>query len=577
MDQVEWYIHEEGHPNTSLANGTGTLCYGNIPADKYEGRDSISFYVSAGCGGELTDSDIVSVGIADYPTCEVSCAGTLTAQPMSFEVYTDNDAATVLCALYAEGVTISAPDGDKDQLRGDAVWSQLITPTWTDSVWGDTALRTQLSAAVTAAQDAYDDEIESATFIATEDHEVLENVTYYLLSAGTYTPVEPVSVVNPASELWYEETDGGYALTSDSSVVSGKVYYTRSGSGTDEDPYEYELVDPVSVVDPSDEGWYVVSDAEKALAIANSATVLADAQTALAAHPAGASCAKATFVLPGELEIWDGASYTLSAKAVEPVAGLTSDAATCRFDVKWAHQAADPFAELTVDLDKRSVAITLVPPNESGENDVCDVYRMSPSGHQLVAESIPLDGELSDPYAPFGTSPLHYRVALRTPDGDFAFRDFAYTMKVLGSRFDWDGKFVELPYNLVLSESYQKDYEARSHSDGSVNGYYGPAVAMTFSLSSDVVKVDYETLRLLREMANYPGPVFCRSQNGLAFQGNVELNDLGTTYNNSSMVSPISLNVTYEDLTDQYKCQGGDMNGLEPDNDPHGHDDGGEG
>jgi hypothetical protein len=933
MDQVEWHIHEEGHPNTSLADGTGTLCYGNIPADKYEGRDSISFYVSAGCGGELTDSDIVSVGIADYPMCELSCAATLTAQPVSFEVYTDNDAATVLCALYAEGVTVSAPDGDKDQLRGDAVWSQLITPTWIDSVWGDTALRTQLSDAVTAAQDAYDDEVESATFIATEDHEVLENVTYYLLSAGVYAPVEPVSVVNPASELWYEETDGEYVLTSDSSVVSGKVYYTRTGSGTEEDPYEYEPVDPVSVVDPSDEGWYVVSDTEKALAIANLATGLADAQAVLAAHPADAACTTATVVLPSELEIWDGASYTLSAKAVEPVAGLTSDAATCRFDVRWAHQAFAPAATLTVDSENRNVAITLqsgtpagdvvvigesvemgdgtfkslavdgksvqggtptpdnpvdvqvvesaqlltftpgtqtvngitstiaadgtwtlsgtatadvniyytpnntipitagdvvtisgmptegysssnwrvalsgsgyfttangtltspstgnrgchvqvksgytmpsgwtakpmmargstvkpwtphgciglqvgetVTPidlqgnvlaslpdgtrdelsidstgavtltkrigksifngsenwisitagsrvalsiadilqnadanskigilcdyfvektmNESysqvgvssnnamqqivirpstentsvedwktwlqthnvtayyklatpqtidlgvitlpdiaqGESvsvsaavtpsltltyhadgflstDVCDVYRMSPAGHQLVAESIPLDGELSDPYAPFGSGPLHYRVALRTPDGDFAFQDFPYTMKVVGSRFDWDGKFVELPYNLVLSESYKKDYEARSHSDGSVNGYYGPAVAMTFSLSSDVVKVDYETLRLLREMANYPGPVFCRSQNGLAFQGNVELNELGTSYNNSSMVAPISLNVTYEDLTDQYKCQGGDMNGLEPDYDPHGHDDGGEG
>lgn len=557
MDQVEWHIHEDGHPNTSLADGTGTLCYGNIPADKYEGRDSISFYVSAGCGGELTDSDVVSVGIADYPTCEVSCAGTLTEQPVSFEVYTDNDAATVLCALYAEGVTVSAPDGDKDQLRGDAVWSQLITPTWIDSVWGNTALRTQLYDAVNAAQDAYDDKVESSVFAATEDHEVAEGTVYYLFSAGIYTPVEPVSVVNPISELWYEETDGGYVLTSDSSVISGKAYYTRTGSGTEEDPYEYELVDPVSAVDPSAEGWYVVPDAEEALEIANLSTILSDAQTALAAHPVDGPCIMATVALPSELEIWDGAAYTISAKAIEPVANLTSAAATCRFRAEWEHQAVVPLALLTPDLGERSVTISLIPPNEAGQGDLCDIYRMSPAGYQLVAESIPLDGEVSDPYAPFGSVNLSYRISLRTTDGDFAFKDFPYTMKVVGSRFDWDGKFVELPYNLVLSEGYQKDYEARTHSDGSVNGYYGPAVDMSFSLSSDVVKVDYETLKLLREMANYPGPVFCRSQNGLAFQGNVELSELGTTYNNSSLVSPISLDITYENLTDQYKCNGG--------------------
>ena len=33
-----------------------------------------------------------------------------------------------------------------------------------------------------------------------------------------------------------------YALTSDDDIVTGKTYYTRSGSGTSESPYEYEAV-----------------------------------------------------------------------------------------------------------------------------------------------------------------------------------------------------------------------------------------------------------------------------------------------------------------------------------------------
>lgn len=557
MDQKEWHIHEEGHPNVSLAEGGGTLCYGDIPPEKYEGRDSINFYVSAGCGGELTDSNIVSVGIANYPSCEIACADTLTAQPLSFEVYTDNDASTLIAALYADGVTISAPDGDKDQLRGDAVWSDIVTAEWTSFVWGNTLLYAQLLDAVDAAQNLYDSELESADFEETDDVAVRDGVSYYEALPDSYALIDPISAVSPSSEGWYQEENGVYVLTSDSSVISGKVYYVRSGSGTSEDPYIYDAIDPVSIVDPSEEGWFVIADEDKASAVSNCYTDLRNAEASLAAHPSDEACAMASVVLPDSLDIWDGASYTLSVKTVEPVAELASDTAVCGFNVAWAHQAVSPRAELTVDQEERSVSISLTPPNDAVQGDLCDVYRMSPMGYQLVAESIPLDGEISDPYAPFGFCDLNYRILLRTTDGDFAFDEFPYTMKVVGSRFDWDGKFVELPYNLDLSEGYQKDYEARTHSDGSVNGYYGPAVGMSFSLSSDVVKVDYETLKLLREMANYPGPVFCRSQNGLAFQGNVELSELGTTYNNSSLVSPISLDITYENLTDQYKCNGG--------------------
>ena len=473
MEQTDWAIHRDGYPKSSLASGNGSLCHASIPADRYEGLDAIDFYVDASTGGEMTKSNVVSVGIADYPTCEVLCDPVLTSQPFAFEVYTDNDTVSLRGTLRSEGVTVSAPDGDRDQLPGDVVWTQAFTPTLTATTWGATSLYVKLSSAVDEAQDAYDAAVEA------------------------------------------------------------------------------------SVADPTDE--------DKAVAAENAAVVLIDAQNELAAHPSTGSVNMAAITLPDTLSLLDGASYTLSVQTVEPIAELVSNTATAKFDVVWAHQAVAPAATLTVDSDERSVSILLGTPNDAVSDDVCDIYRMTPAGHELIAESIPMGGELTDPYAPFGADDLHYRISLRTVDGDFAFIDFPYVMKVVGSRFDWDGKFVELPYNLVLSEGYQKDYEARSHSDGSVNGYYGPAVGMTFSLSSDVVKVDYETLRLLREMANYPGPVFCRSQNGLAFQGNVELSELGTSYNNSSMVSPVSLDVTYEDLTDQFKCQGGDTNELESD------------
>jgi len=483
MEQTEWHMHEEGQPNKSIASGTGSLCHASISADKYDSMDSISFYVDASTGGEMTSSNVVSVGIAEYPSCEAACIGTLTVQPVSFEAYSDNDAASLLCTLRADGVTIAAPDGDRDQLTDDVVWTSRVTPTWAETTWGATVLYAQLSDAVDVAQDAYDE--------AQAAHES----------------------------------------------------------------------------DPTDE--------DKALAAENAATALADAEADLAAHPSDEAVNMAEIEMPDMLEVWDGASYTLSVQAAEPVAGLVSDTAKCKFSVNWAHQAVTPAATLTVDSDKRSVSILLGTPNDAIGTDVCDVYRTAPAGHELVASGVPFGENVVDNLAPFGIDDLHYRICLRTTDGDFAFMDFPYVLKVGGIRFDWAGKYVELPWNVQLSESYSKDFETRSHVDGSTEGYFGPAVGMTGSFSTDLIKVDDTQLRLVRELGSYPGAVFCRTSAGTAFQCNVNVSELSMGY--SSGAAAVGLDVTRVALTDQFKCQGGDMNGLEPDDDPHGHDDGGEG
>lgn len=464
MEQRRWKVHRNGYPKKALASGTGSLCHASIPASKYGNLDSIDLFVDASTGGAYTRSNVVSVGIADYPACEAACDATLTVQPATFDAYTDNDAASLLCTLRADGVTVSAPDGDQDQLPGDVVWTERVTPTWTATTWGATELYSQLSDAVDAAQDAYD-----------------------------------------AAEAAHE-------------------------------------------ADPTDEDLTVAAE--------NAATALADATAALAAHVSTDAVNVATVTLPDALPLWDGAGYTLYVQTVEPVAGLVSDTATCHMDVEWAHQAVTPAATLTVDSEDRSVAIVLGTPNDTVSTDVCDVYRTTPAGHELVAESIPMGGELADPYAPFGTDDLHYRIALRTVDGDFEFADFPYALAGCGLRFDWAGKYVELPWNVTLSENYSKDFETRSHADGSTEGYFGPAVGMTGGFTTDLIKVDDEQLRLVRELGSYPGAVFCRTSAGTAFQCNVNVSELSLGYN--SGVAAVSLDVTRVALTDQFKCQGGD-------------------
>ena len=464
LEQTRWKLHKSGQAKKSLASGTGSLCHASVPASKYSGLSTIDLYVEASVGGEFTQSNTVTVGIADKPTCEMAIATPLTAQPATFEAYTNNDASILLCTLRAKGVTVSAPDGDRDQLADDVVWTAAVAPVWADSTWSTTLLRTQLTAKKSAAQTKYD----------------------------------------------------------------------TAQAAADADP----------------------TNQAKAVKAANAYTALTKATANLDAHPSNGACIKATVALPDGLELWDGARYTLTVQTVEPVAGLKSKEAKATFAVAWSHQAVTPTATVTPNVTDRSVAITLTSPTGATSGDVYDVYRTAPAGHALIAEGIPLTGSVADPYSPFGTDDLHYRICLRTPDGDFEFKDFAYQMAVGGTRFDWDGKYVELPYNVQLTESYRKDYESRGHSDGSVNGYYGPSVGMTGTVASDVVKVDYATLQLLREMAKFPGAVFCRSANGVAFQCNADVSELGTSYNKGAV--PVSIDLTYEDLTEQFKCNGGD-------------------
>ena len=465
LDQTEWHVHQATWDATgerwvvnngkALESGTGSLAHASIPASRYGDAGSIALYVSAGCGGGLTDSNIIAIGIADVPSCEASVGATATAKPVAFYAYTDDPTSRMLATCRSLGVTFQAPDGDHDQIAGDVVWTAAIEPAWVESTWGQTQLRQQLSEAVTAAQDAYDE----------------------------------------------------------------------ASQGDDE------------------------------TATANALTALTDAQAALAAHPAGGGCYMTAFEVPDGAELMDGGAYEITVAAVERIAGLSSAPATCRFAVEWLHQAPAPSDEIAVepDIDARSVRVTLAQPDGWAQGDAYELYRMTPTGHVLVADSLAADDVVDDPYAPFGATDLHYRIAVRTADGDVAYEDYAYDMDVRALRFDWGTDFVEVPFNIEISDAYEKSFEARSHVDGSVNGYYDRAVTHTGSYTADIVKTDAETIAALRRLGEHPGAVFCRTGRGDAFQCNADLGNLDLSY--STMVAGASFPITEMKLTAQFMAR----------------------
>lgn len=75
----------------------------------------------------------------------------------------------------------------------------------------------------------------------TEDTVAQDGKWYFEYDGNEYAVVAPVP--NPYLQGFYELVNDDYVLSSDTSLVEGKTYYSRSGSGTEEDPYIYTEID----------------------------------------------------------------------------------------------------------------------------------------------------------------------------------------------------------------------------------------------------------------------------------------------------------------------------------------------
>ncbi len=128
--QAKWrLVRPDG---TVFASGDGPTCAHTVTPDDYGDAASITLRVEMTTGGGWARSEERTFAFADAPTCSVSCAATLTAQPLSIEVESDTG-DTVSVSLTALGASGSGIGGDRGQIDGDTVWSGLLTPEWDDS------------------------------------------------------------------------------------------------------------------------------------------------------------------------------------------------------------------------------------------------------------------------------------------------------------------------------------------------------------------------------------------------------------------------------------------------------------
>lgn len=267
----------------------------------------------------------------------------------------------------------------------------------------------------------------------------------------------------------------------------------------------------------------------------------------------------ATVVLPDGLDFRNLAEYDVTVSARDSSTGLESGERAARVGVFWAHMAQLPQScEVSADADARCVVVTPGKPFNWREGDVFDVYRVTPDGPRLIAGGQPFGVSVVDQFAPYSRDGGRVRVSVRTPDGHEEWADYPYEMACGGLRVDWDGKHVDLPYNVAASDSYEKDFEARQHLDGSRSGYWNAGRGRTASLSTDLVRLgSAEDRRLVRELAAFAGPAFVRLPDGCAYQANVDVGGLEWTHAGGAVA--VSLSATEVKLTEDFMARVDDI------------------
>ena len=278
--------------------------------------------------------------------------------------------------------------------------------------------------------------------------------------------------------------------------------------------------------------------------------------------------------IPETVPVYDGATYTIAAHTISPVSKyLVSEAVDgvdgtteeeVSFTVAYEHQAMPPSIYSRVSTVSTSdgstqAAIEIVAPDNYRIGDTCSVYRVTPDGRVLIGSGIEFGSTVLDRYPPFSkVANLRYALMTVTSDGDFEWIEIPYVLRRHGLRFDWaENSFVELPYNIELSDAFAKDGEVRVHMDGSRSLVSNPGISRTGTITTQLIRLGSpEQFERVRALAQYPNSVLVRAHDGTCYEAFVQVSSLANNYN--SQTSPVKISTQQVDLTDSFMLEGRD-------------------
>lgn len=228
----------------------------------------------------------------------------------------------------------------------------------------------------------------------------------------------------------------------------------------------------------------------------------------------------------------DGGGFYLVGKVVDEYGQTASF--RYPFWVNWASKSFIP--EVSVEMDPYSRIAKITPTAPTGSpTATCDIYRISADTPELIVKGATFGMTYVDPYPAFGEAGGHRLVAI-TANGDYATAsglgwydtgiDDGDILRDESMVIDVDGEQIVLPYNLELSNKWNKDFKRTSYLGGSVQGDWNPAVTRDISANTVLVRGDDLDRQLsMRDLAGYAGIAHVRTPDGSSLTVNVQIDE----------------------------------------------------
>ena len=106
----------------------------------------------------------------------------------------------------------------------------------------------------------------------------------------------------------------------------------------------------------------------------------------------------------------------------------------------------------------------------------------------------------------------------------------------------YSGSTLKLPWNIDLTDNYDVDVAMVDYiGRKSPVTYYGTKVGLTTNLSTDVDKMDTQTLYAIRRLASYRGDVYVREPSGNGYWASIKVN---YTRSHNTLIMPVSIDIT---------------------------------
>lgn len=241
----------------------------------------------------------------------------------------------------------------------------------------------------------------------------------------------------------------------------------------------------------------------------------------------------------------DGAPYRLIATIQDGFG--QSDSWSLDFEVHWTHQAVIPDGE--VEISDGIAIVTPVAPEGYTSGDTCDVYRLSADRPVKVLEGAEFGTEYVDPYPVIGAFG-GYRFVYVTVNGDYITEDNELAwLDVMGgiadsvTIIDFDGYQIILPYNLEISNNWEKDFKETRYLGGSIQGDWNLGVHRGASAGTEVATDDQNIIAMMRRLAVYPGICHVRTPEGSSFAADVQVKEV-QSYSVAGKIATFDMAIT---------------------------------